>query len=130
MEAFLDDLRSQNPKGRTFVEDATESTVGIGMSSILVGRIMLVSDSGAAMTLLRALNRPSVVALLLLVCRLAQPPISSNLSPYQPDGGGRRFKYVCPKCGRYRRFPKKRLTPPRCRHDGYDMEYTPRRKKG
>src|SRR5688500_6050309 len=82
------------------------------------------------MTLPRAPRALSVLALVLLVCRLSQPPTPYNMSPYQPESGGRRFRYVCPQCGSYRRLPKKVLTPPRCSKDGYRMEYMPRRKKG
>jgi hypothetical protein len=82
------------------------------------------------MTLPRAPRVLRVLAMVLVVCRLCQPPTPYNMSPFQPESGGRKFKYVCPQCGSYRRLPKKLLTPPRCRKDGYRMEYTPRRKRG
>lgn len=82
------------------------------------------------MTMPRAPGALSALALVLLVCRLSQPPTSYNMSPYQPESGGRRFKYVCPACGSYQRLRKKLLTPPLCRRCGHRTEYTPRRKKG
>jgi hypothetical protein len=72
----------------------------------------------------------SLLALVLLVWRLSQPPTSYNMSPYQPGSGGRRFKYVCPACDSYQHLRKKPLTPPLCRHCRHRMEYTPRRRKG
>jgi hypothetical protein len=81
------------------------------------------------MIIMRGSGRRRVLVALMIICQVAWPPEPSNLSPYQSGGRGRRFKYVCPVCGRYRKLRMIVQTPPKCRFDGARMVYTPVRKQ-